>query len=229
MNKEEVIDLIKKICESKGITAYEISKRTELSAVGIQKIFNGETKNPNKKTLVKILTFLQNWSLYEPPMPEIEQALRIEDEESQYKNAEQNLTPITSKKKGVPYFNVDFSSGYDLFTNNQTTTPDFFIDYEPYNHADLWINNIGNSMSPKIDNGDIVALQKKSDINQMLYGEIYAIVFPEIRTIKYIRKSKKNDHILLVPHDLVNYDEQDMPKNLIKSFFLVLGSIKKFF
>jgi len=215
MNKKETIEQIKKICESKGITAYEISKQTELSSVGIQKILNGETKNPNNKTLSTILDYLKRKK----------ELLTFEVENHSFTaSSEWENPPLLSKRKDVPYYNVDLNNAFE-----PELIPDFYIQYEPYNHADLWINNTGNSMSPIIENGDIIALQQKKDLNQMLYGEIYAIVFPEIRTIKYIRKSEKDDHILLVPHDLINYDEQDMPKNLIKSFFLVLGSIKKFF
>lgn len=40
--KREVLHLI----EKHKVTAYDIEKNTELSAVGIQKIIDGKTKNP---------------------------------------------------------------------------------------------------------------------------------------------------------------------------------------
>jgi phage repressor protein C with HTH and peptisase S24 domain len=47
--------------------------------------------------------------------------------------------------------------------NSETAKKDFFIDYEPYNDADFWVNNIGNSMSPEIENDDIIALKEIKD------------------------------------------------------------------
>jgi phage repressor protein C with HTH and peptisase S24 domain len=116
-----------------------------------------------------------------------------------------------------------------MLFNSEEYKADFFIDYKPYNKADLWVNNIGNSMSPVIENGDLLALQIKTDIQQIIYGEIYAIVMPEMRTIKYLRKSKLEGHVQFVPENLEDYDAQDMPIELIEKFFIVLGSIKKFF
>lgn len=51
---QEVLDLIKK----NNVTAYEIEQNTSRSAVGIQKIINGETKKPLQSTLVEIYNYL---------------------------------------------------------------------------------------------------------------------------------------------------------------------------
>ena len=155
--------------------------------------------------------------------------VEIDDSEVEFEDEGGDKHTPQLAEKGVPYFNVDFSSGFDYFENSQVNSASFYIDYEPYNNADFWVNNTGNSMSPKIESGDIVALKKMSDLRQMIYGEIYAVVMPEMRTIKYIRKSEKDGCLRFVPENIEDFDEQDMPIELIQSFFLVLGAIKKFF
>lgn len=60
MSKIEDINFIKKTCESEDITAYKIANMTGLSSVGIQKILNGETKNPNSSTIKLILDYLKS-------------------------------------------------------------------------------------------------------------------------------------------------------------------------
>jgi transcriptional regulator with XRE-family HTH domain len=60
MRKETFVNLIIETAKKNNITAYEIAKNTNLSTFGVQKILNGETKNPNSKTIQIILDFLEN-------------------------------------------------------------------------------------------------------------------------------------------------------------------------
>jgi len=60
MNKIEKIDFIKKSIKAKELTAYKIAKAIGTSSVGIQKIINGETKNPNSSTLDLIIEYIKN-------------------------------------------------------------------------------------------------------------------------------------------------------------------------
>lgn len=59
MNKIEKVAHIKKVCEEEDLTAYKIAQGTGLSSVGIQKILNSETKNPNNSTLNIIMEYLE--------------------------------------------------------------------------------------------------------------------------------------------------------------------------
>lgn len=59
MNKIEKVEHIKKVCEEEDLTAYKIAQATGLSSVGIQKILNSETKNPNNSTLNIIMEYLE--------------------------------------------------------------------------------------------------------------------------------------------------------------------------
>jgi transcriptional regulator with XRE-family HTH domain len=59
MNKIEKLQHIKKVCEEEDLTAYKIAQATGLSSVGIQKILNSETKNPNNSTLNIIMEYLE--------------------------------------------------------------------------------------------------------------------------------------------------------------------------
>jgi len=210
LNKDDIIGIIQKQCRDHEITAYQIGKNTKLSILAVQNILDGKSKNPRDYTLEMIVNYIEDYLLDN----------KVKEPKAVYSDL---------KSDGVPYYNVDFAAGYEYFVSSDVNNYDFKIDYEPYNHADFWVNNIGNSMAPKIESGDIVALKLKTDINQIIFGEIYAIVLPEMRTIKYIRKSDREGHVKFVPENTRDFDEQDMPIELIEKFFLVLGSIKKFF
>ena len=74
---------------------------------------------------------------------------------------EEKLPSVNQTNEGAPYFNVDFIGGFDLIVNNQTVTPDFYINYPPYNQPGVvWCNLTGHSMEPEISNGDIIALRE---------------------------------------------------------------------
>jgi transcriptional regulator with XRE-family HTH domain len=67
MDLNAIIREIKK----RGITAYKIAEDTELTEVGINKILNGSSKTPRKKTLDILHNYLQNNYVKERHVPEI--------------------------------------------------------------------------------------------------------------------------------------------------------------
>lgn len=138
---------------------------------------------------------------------------------------------INQKHSGVPYYDVDFINGFDLVLNDQSVNPAYHIDFPQYNNADCWVNATGDSMKPLINHGDIVALRQIEDWQTyMLFGEIYAVVTNEYRTIKRVRKSTKGEEFLrFVPLNTSEFDEQDIPVTTIRSVFQVIGCAKKIF
>ena len=134
--------------------------------------------------------------------------------------------PIINTTNGVPYYNVDFTLGFDLVENDQTSKPDYLIDFPLYNKCTCWVNAHGDSMHPTISSGDIVALQRLEDFRYLISGEIYAIVTKNgLRTIK--RVNDKGTNIQLVP-DNKDYDEQLIPKEELISVFSVKGCMKAY-
>lgn len=143
-----------------------------------------------------------------------------------------NDTLVVSKNSnvGVPYYDVDFSGGFNAIFNNQTLLPDHNIVFEPFKDAQLWCNVTGNSMAEKINHGDIIALKELPNWEEnILFGEIYAVVTEHLRTIKIIRKSDNKNTFKLVPLNISEFDENEVKKTSILRVFEVLGAIKKFF
>jgi len=127
---------------------------------------------------------------------------------------------------GVPYYNIDFTLGFDILENDQTVQPEYFINFPPYNKCTCWINARGDSMAPTISAGDIVALQRIEDFHILISGEIYAIVTRNgLRTIK--RVNDLGDSLRLIP-DNKEYNEQVIQKSEILSVFYVKGNVKAF-
>jgi phage repressor protein C with HTH and peptisase S24 domain len=149
---------------------------------------------------------------------------------SMEKNENNNISQLISYDKdlGKPYFDVDFIAGFDEIINSQVTIPANNIIIQGFEQADMWCNVSGHSMEPKISHGDIIAL-RKCTVEDIQYGEIYAVVMDTIRTIKIIRKSDDPEKLRFIPINIDNYDEKEYPVSRIHHIYEVIGSISKFF
>ena len=144
--------------------------------------------------------------------------------------ANPSFMPTTSMNPsvGTPYYDVDFIGGFDEVFNSQVNIPATNIVIRGFEKASLWCNVTGHSMEPKINHGDIIALHQCT-LNDIQYGEIYAVVLDTIRTIKILRRSPNPDKLRFIPINTNDYDEQEFDKSRIINVFEVIGSISKFF
>lgn len=144
----------------------------------------------------------------------------------------ENSLLINYEYKGAPYYNVDFIGGFDLVYNDQTTTPDYYINFEPYNKPGvIWCNITGHSMEPELNNGDFIAMKEMTDpIEYLPFGEIYGIVTDGYRTIKRMRLSDKKGFVHLIPtNQSPEFGPQDIPISMIRKVYAVLGSMHRLF
>lgn len=144
--------------------------------------------------------------------------------------ANPSTLPTTSMNPsvGTPYYDVDFIGGFDEVFNSQVNIPATNIVIRGFEKASLWCNVTGHSMEPKINHGDIIAL-RQCTLNDIQYGEIYAVVLDTIRTIKILRRSPDPGKLRFIPINTEDYDEQKFDKSRIVNVFEVIGSISKFF
>ena len=144
-------------------------------------------------------------------------------------NTADESTPLVTydPNVGVPYYDVDFVAGFDLIINDQTFPPTANIVVYGFEKAQMWCNATGNSMYPKICHGDMIAL-RECTLEDVQYGEIYAVVLDTIRTIKILRKSDDSNKFRFIPINTEEYDEQEFCKSRILRVFEVLGNVSRF-
>ena len=154
--------------------------------------------------------------------------IKIEKNEENDEN-NSDLPKISLEKgEGKPYFDVDFLGGFDEVFNSQVSVPDCNVIVPGFEKAQVWCNVTGHSMEPKINHGDIIAMRECS-VDDIQYGETYAVVLDTIRTIKILRKGSSPDVLRYVPINTTDFDEQEYPIARIQRIFEVIGSISKFF
>lgn len=141
---------------------------------------------------------------------------------------EYDARDVISYNKGVPYYDVDFQLGFDELTPPWSENKEYLINIPKYNNATVWCNASGDSMEPEINSGDIVALQRIEDFRFLSFDNVYAIVTTNnMRTIKRIGRGESPNSYRLIPTNK-EYEEQDLPKDMILHVYKVLGCIKRF-
>lgn len=211
--------------ENKGVTPYEFYKESGVTR-GILQQNNGISEDNIARFLAYAPDVNIEWLL-------TSKGSMIKDGSTDIQISNDTTSssmPTTSMNPGIgtPYYDVDFIGGFDEVFNSQVNIPATNIVIRGFEKASLWCNVTGHSMEPKINHGDIIALHQCT-LNDIQYGEIYAVVLDTIRTIKILRRSPNPDKLRFIPINTNDYDEQEFDKSRIINVFEVIGSISKFF
>lgn len=214
----KIIERMLKFMENEQINDNQMTVAAGLSNGTIGKARAGITKSLNSDNIEKILN----------AYPNLSPAWLLTGEGSMLKEDKTPATVSFDPSVGKPYYDVDFIGGFSEIFNNQATVPACNVLVPGFEKASLWCNVTGHSMEPKINHGDIIALHECT-INDIQFGEIYAVVLDTIRTIKILRRGSTPDKLLYVPINKPDYEEQEFPVSRIIRVFEVLGSIARFF
>lgn len=96
----------------------------------------------------------------------------------------------------------------------------------PTVHPDCCIVRVsGDSMSPVIGNGDLIAIREIRNKNLIFWGHIYVIVLDDYRMVKYIRRHPDPSQVILRSEN-PQYDDIEVAKSDIRDLFLVENIIR---
>ena len=208
---ERIQDIVNKFGESKNTV---IAKRLGVSEANIRGYIKGIM--PKEDILEKIV---RNYDV---------SAHWLLTGEGDMMDDNEKLTTTQQTNEGIPYYDVDFIGGFDEVFNDQTVNPELSITNGICPRAQLWCNITGHSMEPTISNGDIIALRQCS-VQDIQYGEIYAVVMDSFRTVKMLRRSETPGMIRFVPVNTADFDPQDFPVKRILKIYEVVGCLRRFF
>ena len=208
----------------KGVSAYEFYKESGVTR-GILQQNNGISED----NIARFLAYTPDVSIEWLITGRGSMFSSMQEKRQEKSNEEENLPTVSyDPALGKPYYDVDFLGGFDEIINSQVTIPANNIVIQGFEKADFWCNVTGHSMEPKINHGDIIALHRCT-LQDIQYGEIYAVVLDNIRTIKILRRSSDPKKLRFIPINITNYDEQEYPVERILHVYEVIGSISKFF
>lgn len=208
----------------KGVSAYEFYKESGVTR-GILQQNNGISED----NIARFLAYAPDVNVEWLITGRGEMFSTMQEKRQEKSSIEEKLPKVSyDPALGKPYYDVDFLGGFSEIVNLQVTIPTNNIVIQGFEKADFWCNVTGHSMEPKINHGDIIALHKCT-LEDIQYGEIYAVVLDNIRTIKILRRSSDPKKLRFIPINITNYDEQEYPVERILHVYEVIGSISKFF
>lgn len=211
-----ILDRIKLYIDTKGISIAAFEKSVGMSNAS----FSKSLKNNGAIGTDKLENILSVYSDISPEWLLTGQGDMLKEEPS--------LSVSMNPQEGTPYYDVDFLGGFDLQENSQAMVPALNIVANICPRAEMWCNITGHSMEPTISHGDIIALHKCS-VEDIQYGEVYAVVLDTFRTVKILRKSSIPGMLKFVPVNKEEFDEQEFSISRILQVYEVVGSIRRFF
>lgn len=211
-----ILDRIKLYIDTKGISIAAFEKSVGMSNAS----FSKSLKNNGAIGTDKLENILSIYSDISPEWLLTGQGDMLKEEPS--------LSVSMNPQEGTPYYDVDFLGGFDLQENSQAMVPTLNIVANICPRAEMWCNITGHSMEPTISHGDIIALHKCS-VEDIQYGEVYAVVLDTFRTVKILRKSSTPGMLKFVPVNKEEFDEQEFSISRILQVYEVVGSIRRFF
>lgn len=211
-----ILERIKLYIDTKGISIAAFEKSVGMSNAS----FSKSLKNNGAIGTDKLENILSIYSDISPEWLLTGQGDMLKEEPS--------LSVSMNPQEGTPYYDVDFLGGFDLQENSQAMVPALNIVANICPRAEMWCNITGHSMEPTISHGDIIALHKCS-VEDIQYGEVYAVVLDTFRTVKILRKSSTPGMLKFVPVNKEEFDEQEFSISRILQVYEVVGSIRRFF
>lgn len=151
--------------------------------------------------------------------------------------------PITSGRKTsdpkhaiqrIPLFNLAATMGL-VPKGNGDVEEEYIIDYlsiPNLSSADGAIYAMGDSMSPYLNSGDIIAYKKIDvDMDNIFFGEVYLLSifideYSTYKTIKYLHKSEKGENYVRLVSANTDHQDKDVPLHKIAAMGLVRASIR---
>lgn len=224
MTQQAAVARIKQLMNSLGIKQAVFAERIGVDPSNFSKHLNGKlplSENLYNKIVVN-LGVSKEW------------LMTGEGEMWSQAQASNQLSTITVPAGKISLNNSRGAYVYDLdVTAGGMTRERMFADEQivgtinmPAVHPDCCIVRVsGDSMSPVIGNGDLIAIREVHNPNLIFWGQIYVVVLDDYRMVKYIRRHSDPQQVILRSEN-EQYDDIEVAKDDIRSLFLVENIIR---
>lgn len=224
MSNEARITRIKQLMQSMGLKQATFAERIGVDASNFSKHLNGKlplSENLYNKIVVAVGAS-KEWLM--------------SGEGDMWKTlpAVNQLSTVTVPAEVISQAEAGGAKVYDLdVTAGGMTRDRMFADEQvigtikmPAIHPDCCIVRVsGDSMSPVIGNGDLIAIREVRNPNLIFWGQIYVVLLDDYRMVKYVRRHPDASMVILRSEN-ERYDDIEIPKSEIRDLFLVENIIR---
>lgn len=219
----EIALRIKELIKEMGVSQNEFASRIGTDCSNFSKQINGK---------LAITSVLTNKIIVELG---ISKEWLIEGKGEKYKvTATTNSKTITlptniirtTDATGAKVYDIDVTagpSGRSLMFSSEQVIGSINV---PFINAENYIVKVsGDSMSPVINNGDMLAIREVKNLSLIFWGQIYVVLLDDYRMVKYIRKHENPDLVILKSANN-DYDDIEIPRDEIRALFVVENIIR---
>lgn len=133
-----------------------------------------------------------------------------------------------SKPNRIPFYCFDVMGSVDSEEALMNTKPTCYYELPGFADCLAAFPVYGDSMKPKILNGDVVVISEKVPEEKILWGETYLVVTDAWRVIKTVHPGETEEFLVLRSIN-PNYEgDTAVNKNEIRGLYLIKGKVSKF-
>lgn len=133
-----------------------------------------------------------------------------------------------SKPNRIPFYFFDVMGSFDSEEALMNTKPTCYFELPGFSDCLAAFPVFGDSMKPKILNGDVVVISEKVPEEKILWGETYLVVTDAWRVIKTVHPGETEEFLVLRSINPDYEGDTAVNKNDIKGLYLIKGKVSKF-
>lgn len=227
-----ITERIQWLLEQKNVSVNAFAEKVGIDQSNLHKMLKGKIP-VSKKTIVAICVaygLSQDWIISGSGEPYDKNAQPATLQSVARITTRSNVEQIRREAgKRIPYYDIDFTcSVLDSYNDSAEVISDYMT-IPGSQKADFCCRAYGNSMTPNILSGDIVAMKKINGWQSFIpLNEVYGIVTSNgMRAIKVLRRGSDDEHLTLHSFN-EEYDDQEIEKSAIINIYKVVASARIF-
>ncbi|MGV3761237.1 LexA family transcriptional regulator [Parapedobacter sp.] len=134
--------------------------------------------------------------------------------------------------ESVPFFDVKLTQLHaglpDIFSES---TPEYYVNYRPFNDCAAYLPVYGDSMNPRFVNGEIIAVKEVINRDVILWGEAYLVVTDEransLITVRLLHQHEDTGKIILRASNPAYGGDTVIDKAAIVRLYIIKGKITR--
>lgn len=210
----QAAEKIRSLRRSKKMKQADFASFLGVSTATIASVENGsrEISKNLMKALNQKLGLDANWLL-------------VEDEEQTDSSA--GIKADVPERK-IPFYDIDVMAHISESLDFSNETPAGMLTIPGFNDCLACFPVYGESMEPKISNGDVIAVSKAISCDQILWGEIYLVITDAWRVVKTIHPGETEEYIILRSINPAYAGDTPVNKKDLRALYLVRGVVSRF-
>lgn len=215
-SQDAIISRIRHIMQLKHLSQSQLAKTIGIDASNVSKYLSGRlpVSEALLNRIVVNLNVSKDWLRDGKGLPfdKVSRAIAVSSGE----------VVVSCINEGIPVYDIDVAAGCTEMSrafieenvigrlNFPNLNPDWIV-----------VRAKGDSMMPKINNGGYVAFLPQSDLQNILWGQIYVVVMENRRVVKYVRRHQEDPSKVVLRSENRNYDDMDVALGDICALYVV--------